>query len=302
MAPGPTGHAPGVLLAVEVVENPPGGFTWDGGLRGLLLLLAFAVVGRALKPLVRRLLLLRRSPSFARVFASLFALTCYVVGLLVAVTAAFPSVRPVDVLSSLGIVSVAVGFAFRDVLQNLLAGVLLLLRDPFRGGDQITVKGRHRDRGGDRPALHDPARASTAPSSWCPTPRCSPRWSRSAPATRRSARRWSSGSTTRATCERARQAALAALDAADGVLETPAPTVRVDQLNTSTVDLMVRWWTGPQQDHVLTVRDRAVGAVKEALDEAGVEMPADVVVLQGSPSLRAALHRDAEVTPGGGVR
>ena len=87
-----------------------------------------------------------------------------------------------------------------------------------------------------------------------------------------------------------------------GCSAEPAPTARVAELGVSTVDLCVRWWTAPQQDHVLGVRDEAVSAVKTALDAAGVEMPADVVVLQGSPSLRAALHRDAEVTPGGGVR
>ncbi|MGJ9373857.1 mechanosensitive ion channel family protein [Nesterenkonia sp. CF4.4] len=60
---------------------------------------------------------------------------------LVPITLAFPSVRVVDVLASLGVVSVAVGFAFKDVLENLLAGVLLLLRDPFKSGDQIQVAG-----------------------------------------------------------------------------------------------------------------------------------------------------------------
>jgi hypothetical protein len=48
----------------------------------------------------------------------------------------------VDVLASLGIVSVAVGFAFKDVLENVLAEVLLLLRDPFKSGDEIRV-GEH---------------------------------------------------------------------------------------------------------------------------------------------------------------
>jgi small-conductance mechanosensitive channel len=32
------------------------------------------------------------------------------------------------------------GFAFRDILQNFLAGILLLLTGPFRIGDQIVVK------------------------------------------------------------------------------------------------------------------------------------------------------------------
>jgi small-conductance mechanosensitive channel len=60
-----------------------------------------------------------------------------ILGLLVAATIIFPSVRPSDVLATLGIGSVAIGFAFKDILQNWLSGVLILYRQPFRPGDQI---------------------------------------------------------------------------------------------------------------------------------------------------------------------
>ncbi len=49
--------------------------------------------------------------------------------------------QPVDTLGSLGIFSIAIGFAFRDILENLLAGVLLLFRAPFRTGDEIESEG-----------------------------------------------------------------------------------------------------------------------------------------------------------------
>ena len=42
--------------------------------------------------------------------------------------------------------------------------------------------------------------------------------------------------------------------------------------------------------------------MKSALDEAGIEMPADIVALQATPSFRAALQGDGEITPGGSVR
>ena len=61
------------------------------------------------------------------------------VEVLVAMTIIFPSVRPVDLLATLGVGSVAIGFAFKDVLQNLLAGMLILVRQPFRRGDQIVA-------------------------------------------------------------------------------------------------------------------------------------------------------------------
>ncbi len=56
-----------------------------------------------------------------------------------AIAVTFPSVKPVDLLAGLGFFSVAVGFAFQDILDNTLSGILLLFRQPFRSGDQITV-------------------------------------------------------------------------------------------------------------------------------------------------------------------
>ena len=65
-----------------------------------------------------------------------------IVSVLLAVAVTFPSVKPVDLLAGLGFFSVAVGFAFQDILENTLAGVLLLFRQPFRSGDQINVVGQ----------------------------------------------------------------------------------------------------------------------------------------------------------------
>ncbi|MGE4313556.1 MAG: mechanosensitive ion channel family protein, partial [Pseudobdellovibrionaceae bacterium] len=62
-------------------------------------------------------------------------------GLLVSLTIIIPSMEPVDLLGGLGLGSLAVGFAFKDILQNWLAGLLILLRLPFRRGDQIEVIG-----------------------------------------------------------------------------------------------------------------------------------------------------------------
>lgn len=97
------------------------------------------LVGRAFHPLVRRHLRRTGRPSRTRVFTALYRFSVVIVAVLLALTLAFPSVRVADVLASLGILSVAVGFAFKNVLENLLAGVLLLLRDPFKSGDQIKV-------------------------------------------------------------------------------------------------------------------------------------------------------------------
>ena len=60
-----------------------------------------------------------------------------IVGLLVAAVIGFQNFTPTKMIEFLGLGSVAAGFAFRDILQNYLAGILLLLTEPFRIGDQI---------------------------------------------------------------------------------------------------------------------------------------------------------------------
>lgn len=61
------------------------------------------------------------------------------VALLVAATIMLPSVQPVDLLAGFGVGSIAVGFAFKDILHNWMAGLRILLRQPFRIEDQIVV-------------------------------------------------------------------------------------------------------------------------------------------------------------------
>ncbi|MGH8318399.1 MAG: mechanosensitive ion channel family protein [Steroidobacteraceae bacterium] len=46
-----------------------------------------------------------------------------------------------DLIKILGIGTVGIGFAFQNILQNFLAGILLLLQEPFRLGDLISVAG-----------------------------------------------------------------------------------------------------------------------------------------------------------------
>ena len=62
-----------------------------------------------------------------------------ILGLFVAAVVIFPTFNPGDLIAGLGITSVAIGFAFKDVLQNFFAGILILWRRPFIVGDEIKV-------------------------------------------------------------------------------------------------------------------------------------------------------------------
>jgi small-conductance mechanosensitive channel len=62
-------------------------------------------------------------------------------GFLIALVIAIPGFTPSQLIGALGIGSVAIGFAFKDIFQNLLSGILILLSEPFRIGDDIVVNG-----------------------------------------------------------------------------------------------------------------------------------------------------------------
>ena len=50
-------------------------------------------------------------------------------------------IRVEPLVASLGLTGFALGFALRDAIANLLAGVLILTYHPFRYGDRIVVTG-----------------------------------------------------------------------------------------------------------------------------------------------------------------
>ena len=81
----------------------------------------------------------KRRENVALVFARLIAGATVLFGLLVAVSIVAPSFQVSDLIKILGIGGVAIGFAFQNILQNFLAGLLLLWSEPFRVGDEIKV-------------------------------------------------------------------------------------------------------------------------------------------------------------------
>lgn len=61
-----------------------------------------------------------RTPSFAKVMSKLGGWMVVFASVLIATSLTFPSVKPVDILAGLGFFSVAIGFAFQDILEKEL--------------------------------------------------------------------------------------------------------------------------------------------------------------------------------------
>ena len=272
---------------------------------GLVVLLVFYVAGR----FVRRAAheageRTRLDVRLADVFGTLSVVLLTALGVLVAAVIIFPSFTPAGLVQGLGVSSVAVGFAFKDILQNFFAGVLLLLRKPFVVGDQIRVKEYE---GTVEEINTRSTRLKTYDGELVIIPNGDVYTStitvRTAYPTRRV--KFSVGIGYGDSIEEARSTIVRVVGAAEGVLLEPGPFAYVEELAGSSVNFTVYFWTNASQANVLKVRNRVATAIKLALDVAKIDMPfPHTVVLYhdqtgGLPADRvenAAPDRGAEVT------
>lgn len=261
------------------------------------------ILSRVVRWATARHLKKRRTPSFTSVMSKVAGWLVLVGVILLALALTFPSVQPVDLLAGLGVFSIAVGFAFQDILENTLSGILLLFRQPFRSGDQIEVM----DRAGTVQEINiRETRLTTFDGELLVVPNRDVYKNVILVSTYQEVRRqdFVVGVAYESNLDEATQIITSALREVDGIADDPAPSALVEELGTSTVDIRARFWSSPMRFASLEVRDAAIRHVKCRLDAAGVEMPSDIVVLQAAPSLEATFRNDPAitVTPGGAVR
>ncbi|MEP6955888.1 MAG: mechanosensitive ion channel domain-containing protein, partial [Chthoniobacterales bacterium] len=105
----------------------------------LILLAIFYGLAVLARYLIQRHFVRRGRRDLGNLLGGFAKIGLLILGFLLAATIVIPSLRPGDLISGLGVSSVAIGFAFKDILQNWLAGLLILLRQPFAIHDQIKV-------------------------------------------------------------------------------------------------------------------------------------------------------------------
>ena len=191
-------------------------------------------------------------------------------GLLVVLSILFPSFNPGDLIQLLGIGSVAIGFAFHDLFQNFLAGILLLLTAPFRIGDQIVVEQYEG-------TVEDIAMRATTIKTYDGRRVVIPNTDlftnsvtvNTAFASRRS--EYEIEVSPDEDIEQIKSLLLEALSALDGVLDHPPAEVLVVALTGSGVTLRIYWWTTtPGHREML---DKVLSSLKKQLAAHQVAFP-----------------------------
>lgn len=275
-----------VRQVVESVEGLLAGFLGALprlGLAAVVFVLFYLAAGRV-RTVIRNLVARAgRSDNVSAVLGRLGRWGTITAGLMVALSLAAPGFGAGDLVQLAGIGSVAIGFAFRDVLQNFLAGLLILVQQPFALGDEIEVAGyegtvRNIETRATEIRTFD-GRKVMIPNGEVYTSSVTVN---TAYDTRRS--QYDFGIGYPDDIGLAREVILDEIRSVDGVLEEPSPDVRVVDLGGSSVVLRGRWWTRPAQGSTVAVQDEVVKRVKERLEAEDIDIP--------YPTRTVHLHRE----------
>lgn len=256
------------------------------------------VVARVVGSLVQPRLTGRRGEDFGRVMTKLLRWTIMTVGVLFALTVLLPSVKPVDLLAGAGVLSIAAGFAFQDILQNLLAGILILFRQPFAAGDQIEVDGHSGTV--EKITIRETA-LTRFDGQRVLVPNADVYQNAVRVQTAHDAVRTSLivGVDYDADLDHACDTALEALRSTEGVLEDPVPEALPVEFAASAINIDLRYWTDPRQASVRRVLGEVVKSVKAAYDREGIDIPFDIRTLDLRTSTATELRRASGASANG---
>src|SRR6202171_2153888 len=239
---------------------------------GVIVFFVFYVFGILLSRVILRTTR-RHRPNMGVVFARLTGAATILLGFLVAFSVVAPSFQAGDLIKILGISGVAIGFAFQNILQNFLAGLLLLWAEPFRIGDEIKLEPYE----GTVEEIQTRATIiKTYDGRRVVIPNADLFTHSVTVNTALDIRRWEYDLAVNGIRELAELKSLIvnAVSKVQGVLPDPRPEVLVMDLgdpDLNAVKVRVLWWTkAPRQHEMLASYDRVLTAIRQTLNRSAV--------------------------------
>jgi small-conductance mechanosensitive channel len=213
-------------------------------------------------------------------FSRLIVVFIFIVGIFTALTVIIPTFQFGDLITGLGFTSFVIGFATKDILNNLLSGVLILWQQPFRIGDYIFVgsnqgkveyigvRATHlRKDDGELVLIPNGDMYSSALTI------------RGAGALHRMLLKISIGYDS--DVAQAKQTIVKVLQTIAGVVEEPKAKAVVTDLTGDGVNLSIYFWINTDESAPMQVFDDVATEIKKSLRDAGIEMfPSNSAIAQ----------------------
>lgn len=194
-------------------------------------------------------------------------------------------------LAALGLLGLAFAFAFQNILENFIAGVLILMQKPFRIGDQIIASEYEG-------TVVDVTMRVTKLTSYAGVtlllPNADVFKNPVVNLTEQGQRRTTVmiGIDYRDDHDAAGAIIRDAVMAVEGVLLDHPIDVLLTELGESSVDFEVRYWTAPDSGSVRRTQDAVLRAAKTAVEGAGMSIPWPIRTLEPGAALRITTDRE----------
>lgn len=195
-------------------------------------------------------------------------------GLVAAAGVVFPGLGMGDLVATAGLASIAIGLAFQDIFENLLAGVLIIWRFPFDDGDYIIIPSEDVEGSVEEVQIRMTLiRSVTGELILVPNATIYKNVVRVL--TNKPERRLTimCGIAYGENVGEGRRVIEEAVKSCQTISTTKPVEIFAQAFGASSIDFEVTWWTKPTPLDQRRSRDEVVEAVKSALDEAGIEIP-----------------------------
>jgi len=175
-------------------------------------------------------------------------------------------------LAGLGILGFTVGFALQEIMQNFVAGLILMIQQPFNVGDAAEVAGY----AGTVEEIHiRTTQVKTLDGLIVIIPNASILSNPITNYTRAKRRRVTVevGVGYSTNLDLVRATVLETIKSISGFVDEPAPAVITDTFGDSAINLTTHFWIDTQRVGFLDAKDEAVRQIKTAFDKAGIDIP-----------------------------
>lgn len=109
----------------------------------VLVVIAFSMLARFVAKLTRKVVgRASRNEAFCDLAGKVVNIATRVLGVFVALSILQLEKTVTSLLAGVGVVGLALGFAFQDIAANFVSGVFMAVRRPFKPGDLVEVAGR----------------------------------------------------------------------------------------------------------------------------------------------------------------
>lgn len=238
----------------------------------LVVALVYLVSKGIQKAVVAGILKAKPNSPGAHVVARLVSSVFLVLGILFASTIVIKGFSIGTLIASLGLGSVAIGFAFKDILENFIAGLYILVAQPFKIGDVIEigdVKGTVTDLGTRAAIIQKFDREVVVMP-------CARLFKEEVHVvTKNNIRRLilAVGVAYSTDLDEAQEVILKAVSETESVATDPAPVATFDTFNSSSIDITIYFFTDFTQHDGRMVKSEVLKNVNTALAQHNISIP-----------------------------